>query len=152
MKQKKKILILDVPCMVSTLAQFIDRWGYEPIGISSVDSIEETIIRNHIDLIVLANEMTLKGPSLDDWQKGEELKVDFEFGFKTLQRLQKQNITLPIITFTTDDLEKTKWLRNDDGSLRLVVLEKTLTDAHLEDLKKAIEEFLGEGLVTNERR
>lgn len=151
MHEREKILLLDVPSMARTLAQFIDIWGYEPIGISSADSIEQTIIDHDIDLIVLANEMTRAGPSLDGWKQGEKINIDFEFGLKIVRRLRQQNINLPIIVFTTDDLEKTQWLRNDDGRLGLVIIEKRMTESNLEDLKEAMKEFVGGGLVREGR-
>lgn len=151
MNEKKKILILDVPCMVRTLSQFIEILGYEPIGISNANFIEDEILDHDIDLIVLANEMTLNGQSLDDWKRGEKIKVDFEFGLKMIRRLRNQNIDLPLIVFTTDNLEKTQWHRDDDGNLGMVIIEKKLTEANLEDLKKAIEEFVGEGSMPEGR-
>lgn len=153
MNRKKKVLIPEAPEMCETLAAFIDRWGYEPAVTSNADSIEEAVMLGQIDLIVLAREMTLKGPSSSrGWRKGDDIEVDFKFGHKIVERLQKQGIDLPIILLTTDDLERNQWVRDEKGDLCSVLIEKRPGDALWNDLKRAIEDFLGEGLTAPHMR
>ena len=156
MELKKQILIIDVPDMFDTLASHIYRWGYEPIGTSNQigDSILEMISRERIDLLIVAKELTLKGPSRsNDWQKGDDINVDFEFGLEVLSRLRLQSNNLPVILLTTDTLRENKWMRNN-GNLDWVMMMKCADYGNdvYSNLKRGIEEFLGEGLVPDRRR
>lgn len=143
--KRKRILIIDVPDVIKTLEAYFERWGYGPaVTTTHVDFIEEMITQHDIGLIIVAQEMTLKGPSLSEqWRRGDDIEADFEFGHEVLQRLQMKNINLPIIFFTTKSLGKSRWVRDNDGKLRVVLIEKRFNDTNVEDLQKAIEEFLG---------
>lgn len=154
-QQRKKILIADVPGISKAFASYVHRWGYEPIVAynSDINAFLEIISRGKIDLLIVAKELTLKGPSLsDDWKKGDEMKVDSDFGFQVLNQLRVKKNNLPVILLTTEMLTQSKWVRGDDRNLNWVEMMKVSHDVHniYDDLKKAIAEFLGTGLSIHE--
>ncbi len=156
MMRRKKILIVDVPETCYWLSENIKRWGYEPIEApdSTKDSVSEMILREKIDLLIVAQEFTFKGPSRsNDWKKGDDIEVDYEFGVGALSCLRLQKNNLPVILLTTDTLKENKWIRNDQGKLDWIMLMKNKMGDEKDvysDLKKAIEEFLGPGLSIHE--
>ena len=81
---------------------------------------------------------------------GVRIKVDFDFGSKFLKRLRENNIDLPVIFLTTHDLGKDKCLRDEKNNLISVLIEKRGFQLFA-DLERAIKEFLGKGLLSNER-
>lgn len=154
-QRRKKILIVDVPGICKTFASFVHRWGYEVIVTyhTDIDAILEMTSREKIDLLIVAKELTLKGPSLsEDWKNGDEMEVDNDFGIGVLSQLRLRNSNLPVILLTTDSLEENKWIRDSDGKLDWVMTEKVSrnVDNPYDDLKNATEEFLGRGLAIRE--
>ena len=155
-QQRKKILIVDVLDISKAFASYAHRWGYEPIVAynSDTDAIVEMILREKIDLLIVAKELTLKGPSLsDDWKKGDGMEVDSDFGFQVLNQLRLRNSDLPVVLLTTEMLTQSKWVRDDDRNLNWAEMMKVSNkdiDNGYDDLRKAIEEFLGRGLAIHE--
>ena len=98
-------------------------------------------------------ELTLKGPSLShDWKKGDDIDVDTAFGHKVLIDLHGRGINMPVILLTTEDLEKNKWLYDDDKRLEFIIMMKNSRgnlDVYAE-MEKAIKAFLGPELDFHE--
>jgi CheY-like chemotaxis protein len=147
----KKILVFDEEPIVNNIKRLTQFWGYESIGLSSAECIEDAVIQNDIDLIILAKEMKTKGPSLfgslllktDLLKSLDDIEIDYEFGLKIYERLRKQSIRLPVIFITTDDLDETdlRYYPGLNGAIRAVMIEKPFGSG--EELRTAIEKCLG---------
>lgn len=154
-RRRKRILLVDVPDVYKSFSPLIHRWGYQVIATysNSADSISEMILREQVDLLIVAMELTLKGPSLSaDWKSSDGLDADMFFGHKVVIELRRQKIKLPVIFLTTNDLERNKWLYDDDNNLDCVIMMKN-NRGNIEasdELKKATGDFLGRGLEFHE--
>lgn len=148
LKITKKILIYDEQPIVERLKQLVESWGFEGIGISSVECIEDAINQNHADVLILAKEMKIKGPSLFDsldknfLKKMDDIEIDHEFGLNLYGRLREHDIGIPVIFITTDDLEEVdlRYYPGLNGGIRAAMIEKPFGDGH--ELKMAIEKCL----------
>lgn len=154
MLKKRKILIVDVPGIFDTLSYNLISWGYDAIGILSQtkEAILRMIEEGEVDLLVVARELTVEGPSRsEDWIKGEKIVVDFDFGRGVLNELRLRNNNLPVILLTTDTLKSDRWIRDDNGKLEWMVIQKCGIDKY-DNLRSGIEEFLGASSTSDDRR
>lgn len=148
-REKKRILIVEIPQTCSDLYQLLTRWGYEPVELhhTNSDSVLDMIAGKEFDLLIIAKDLTIKGPSRsDDWRESENINVAYSFGMETLSRLRVRN-QLPVIVLAHDRTGDS-WMRTDDGRLDWVILTRIERDEgnFFDRLKKAVEEFLGEGV------
>jgi len=149
MSAKKKILIVEIPQTCHGLSQILGRWGYAPFesAATSSDEVLELISEKGFDLLIIAKDLTIKGPSRsDDWQEDDNINVAFSFGMETLSRLRVRS-KLPVIVLAHDSKED-RWMRNDEGVLDWVILTRIekYEGSFFDRLKKAVEEFLGQGV------
>lgn len=147
---------MDVPESCYWLSNFLKRWGYEPIEshLISIDSVLELIAHGKFDLLVIAKDLTIRGPSRsDDWKEGDEIRIAFSFGMETLSRLRVKS-KLPVVVVTNDPKRKDLWTRNDQGRLDWVILTRCESDegSFLDKLRRALEEFWGGRVATHGTR
>jgi len=148
--RRKRILMLDEPCVIEGLRETLERWGYDLVGISKDDFIEEVISRNKIDLLILPGEMRITGPSLEGHFGGKlhermlalkDTVIDWEYGAKLDSRLREKGVKIPILYLSTEDMEGPVFCRDGDGKLRSAIFPKPggmFTDT----FKDAVDELL----------
>lgn len=146
----KTILMLDEQYIIDNLRPLIEAWGYKLIGLSNPTCIEDAILQNEIDLIILAMQMRVSGPSLEGNFDGnlverilklKDTSVNFYFGLDIQTRLRLNGIKLPIIFVSTEDMVKPKWDRTKDGRLYSAIFPKPY-GIFSEEFKQTIDEIL----------
>jgi CheY-like chemotaxis protein len=142
--------MLDEPYVIEALKSTLEHWGYDLIGISKADFIQDVIRRNEVDLLILAGEMRVAGPSLEGHFEGrlhermlalKNTVIDREFGVKVESKLREDGVKIPIIYLSTEDMDGPVLFRDEHGKLKSAIFPKP-EGMFKESFKQAVKEFL----------
>lgn len=151
----KKILLIDEGFLIDRFKPEIESWGYKLIGISKSDFIEEVVKRHHIDLLIIAREMRIAGPSLFESELAQpdapmeehllklfDTKIDFEWGLKVIDKISAAKLAIPYIFLTTEDeIKETQWKKNMEGKIVSAIVPKFSMNFY-NDLHQAVIKIL----------
>lgn len=150
----KKVLIVDDSDVANSVRDIAERMGCEVTILEKPDfmEVEEAILRNKIDLLILAREMRIAGSDPREMakmarsnpsskpeilEKMRQIEVDFDFGTNLFEKLTAHNILLPIIYLTTADIDTPKWHFGKDEKLWYGVIPKCCRE-FFDDMRFAI--------------